>query len=470
MTQSPHSMPVAIRGYIWLTVASIVLGIVSAVAASMEYSVPGLFLPLIVGIAIQAIVITLVVKRKNFVRYIVLVVYVLGLILSVGDIGALFELLPLSGAISVITFILGAIALALLFSSEASAWFTGGPEVAPRSPEQRRQDARRLLVGGVVVTGFVALVIAGAIVIPMLKDWDAVLAACLEGTPENARRDAEKACDEIVDEDDIDVAMAFAANLRLAQIDEGKENWAGASIHYGNAADLDDSNFEVWLNAGIANVNRASHYLAIPRLDHAVELRPDDPEARRYRGLALMLRVYQTDDLGRLDEAIADMELAQADFPDDVELLEYLGNALRLADRFDQSLAVFEHAHALEPDNNPVIMGMAMTLAAAERYEDALVWLRSDLIQVAASKQVAALFVILSECRLGNFGAADEAFDIHRESGRLSIGVWTSLLDEFGYGEIAGPDGETTGEEPVLAQYAVWKDDGCPLPDTAFWG
>ena len=105
---------------------------------------------------------------------------------------------------------------------------------------------------------------------------------------------------------------------------------------------------------------------SIKLLDRAVELMPDNADARQGRGLVLMK-------LGRESDALADFEKALELRPDNPGLLNAKAGLLLMQDRAEEALTSYDELIDLMPDNTLLRVQRARAYAALKRWDEALV-------------------------------------------------------------------------------------------------
>ena len=104
---------------------------------------------------------------------------------------------------------------------------------------------------------------------------------------------------------------------------------------------------------------------AIPLLERALELIPGDPEVRLRLG-ALRL------EMGDVNGAIADLQLAVTNAPDWAEAHDALGRALHAAGRRDEALSELATAVGMQPDAAPLRLSYGLLLWTADRKDEAI--------------------------------------------------------------------------------------------------
>jgi len=116
----------------------------------------------------------------------------------------------------------------------------------------------------------------------------------------------------------------------------------------------------------LANLyNEGALYLDPAYARDAVDVAKQGVEIERY-GPAIRLQLavaYLT--LGRVDEAISELEFAAALDTNYMQVYTMLGEAYRRAGRFDDARAAYEHVLAAYPDNAEALRGLATLEASA---------------------------------------------------------------------------------------------------------
>lgn len=127
---------------------------------------------------------------------------------------------------------------------------------------------------------------------------------------------------------------------------------------------------------------------AAAEIQRAIELDPDDPEARSAR--ALYLR-----SAGRLAEAIAERELAQRADPLNPVWLTFLGDEHTFARRYEDAIGMYERALEIERDYRPAVASLADVHERLERHADAAAW-RLRSLTLRGETDAAAAFAGVS--------------------------------------------------------------------------
>ena len=126
---------------------------------------------------------------------------------------------------------------------------------------------------------------------------------------------------------------------------------------------------------------------------------------------------YYLRPLGRLEEAIAELERALELDPLSLFLHYHLQCLLHLSRRYDRAVSVAESALALDPDYFPVLWVLAVTHAICGRHEEALALGRKAVELSGRSPMVTAALATVHAL----MGRKDEADSIMEELHRLSL-------------------------------------------------
>lgn len=155
--------------------------------------------------------------------------------------------------------------------------------------------------------------------------------------------------------------------------------------------------------------------LALAPLEQAVRLEAGSPLINRRRGEAsrALARVYF--DLGREDEAIAELERAWELQPDNGPLGARLGFACMKAKRFERAEQVLRRAVALEPDVSGPMENLALVLARREAFDEALPYLERAAVLEPDRAEL--------QYNLGNCRAALERYDDAARAFRRALAI-----------------------------------------------
>ncbi len=158
---------------------------------------------------------------------------------------------------------------------------------------------------------------------------------------------------------------------------------------------------------------------AEPEFRKAIELRPDDAEARIYYAHLLCI-------LGRPREAIEQMERARELDPLDPALEWLDGSVLTLVGRYDDAAALYREVESKSPDDPRARWLLWQTLDGAGRYDQALDEARGWALAEGDSAVVSAL---TSGYASGGYtGALKAAADEVVEGGVSKVGPWGAAI------------------------------------------
>ncbi len=127
----------------------------------------------------------------------------------------------------------------------------------------------------------------------------------------------------------------------------------------------DGKNFPALHMLGYLKAQQELYDEAIALLNKAVKQKPDDPTARAHHAHALMAA-------RRFDEALAAYDRILATQPGNFEALYNRGVILSQQRRFEEALAALDRALALKPDTAAVHYNRGAVLVALERYREAM--------------------------------------------------------------------------------------------------
>ena len=99
---------------------------------------------------------------------------------------------------------------------------------------------------------------------------------------------------------------------------------------------------QVFVDRGILNYDDKNNAAALASFERAVELDPEDPNARYFLGLTLIA-------LDRFEEAVTQLSRGLALNKDDLDIAFVFGVALFNLSRYDQALPHFQAVAAREP-------------------------------------------------------------------------------------------------------------------------
>jgi tetratricopeptide (TPR) repeat protein len=191
----------------------------------------------------------------------------------------------------------------------------------------------------------------------------------------------------------------------------------GAIKEYGELLKLrpDDPDALNYRGIALGHLQRYEEELA--DYNRSLALRPDDPDTLNNRGIAFRrLQRYEEaladynrslelrpdhpntlnnrgnalSDLGRHQEALADYNRSLELRPDDPSTLNNRGLALGYLQRYAEALADFNRSLELRPDHADTIYNTACLYSLWERYDEALQWLDKAIARDASCRRDAA--------------------------------------------------------------------------------
>jgi tetratricopeptide (TPR) repeat protein len=206
----------------------------------------------------------------------------------------------------------------------------------------------------------------------------------------------------------------------------GRLDAALAEFH--KATELDPKLAVAFVDLGGVYIEKRDYAAALPSLKRAIELSPDLEAAHRLLGYALLAQGYATEaiphleqaraddalgiallDAGKLPEAVAVLQKALAQSPDDPELLYYYGRAAGLL-----SKQVFDELEARFPDSARAHEMMAQDYAVLRDVPGAE---REFLETLRLAPQTAGLHLQMGElyARAQQWDKAEEQFRLETQ-------------------------------------------------------
>jgi protein O-GlcNAc transferase len=172
-----------------------------------------------------------------------------------------------------------------------------------------------------------------------------------------------------------------------------------------------DSGF-VWKVLGVSLQEQGQNNDALPALQKATQLLPNDAEAHNNLGNALK-------DLGRLDDAVASCRRALEIRPDYAEAHNNMGNALKDLGRFDDAVASCRWALEIRPDYVEAHNNLGNALKELRQFDEAAESYRRALaISPGHGKTYNNLGGILEE-----LGLLDDAMANYRQALEIEPGL-----------------------------------------------
>ncbi|MGY3453636.1 tetratricopeptide repeat protein [Bradyrhizobium sp. USDA 4353] len=160
---------------------------------------------------------------------------------------------------------------------------------------------------------------------------------------------------------------------------------------------------DLWMLRGNALVALQQLADAVLSFQRVLELNPQNWDAANQCGITLQR-------LGRLDEALAYLDLSDALRPNHVPTLLMRGALLNALKRFDEALSICQRAHAIEPGNSDICVKTGIVLRTMRRDEEALEWFERALaLQPHSRDALHDKAAVLTKLR-----RFDEAFAIYR--------------------------------------------------------
>jgi tetratricopeptide (TPR) repeat protein len=207
----------------------------------------------------------------------------------------------------------------------------------------------------------------------------------------------------------VPTAAALAGLLCCVLVLHGQIGyWRNSETLFRHALAVTTNNVVAHNNLGEYLVSQGRFNEAIPELQEAIRLKPEDPEALNDLGLVSARE-------GHLDEAISFYRKALNVKPDSVEALNNLGAALSDQGRFDDAIHEFNEALRLDPDTASAHHNLGLALAKKGRLDEAIACFRDALRLDPAYFE--------AHCNLGfalsQKGEPDEAISEFREALKL---------------------------------------------------
>jgi len=245
-----------------------------------------------------------------------------------------------------------------------------------------------------------------------------------------------------------------------------------ALAEFQKATELDPKLAAAFTDLGGVYIEKRDYAAAIPPLKRAVELSPDLEAAHRLLGYALLAQGYATEaiphleqahaedalgiallDAGKLPQAVAVLQKALAQSPDDPELLYYYGRASGLL-----SKQVFDQLEARFPNSSRAHEMMAQDYAVLRDVPAAE---REFLQALRLRPQTAGLHL-----QLGELYARAQQWDKAEEQFRLETQIQPGSAEAFyRLGEALLQSGEFHEAREALVQSNHLRED---MPETLY--
>ncbi|NPU14937.1 tetratricopeptide repeat protein [Bradyrhizobium sp. 83002] len=160
---------------------------------------------------------------------------------------------------------------------------------------------------------------------------------------------------------------------------------------------------DLWMLRGNALLHLQQLADAVSSFQRVLELNPQNWDAANQCGITLQR-------LGRIDEALACLDLSDALRPNHVPTLLMRGALLNALKRFDEALSICRRAHEIEPGNSDICVKTGIVLRTMRRDEEALAWFERALaVQPGSRDALHDKAAVLTKLR-----RFDEAFGIYR--------------------------------------------------------
>ncbi|BAM91990.1 putative TPR domain protein [Bradyrhizobium oligotrophicum S58] len=160
---------------------------------------------------------------------------------------------------------------------------------------------------------------------------------------------------------------------------------------------------DLWMLRGNALVQLQQLADAVSSFQRVLELNPQNWDAANQCGITLQR-------LGRIEEALAYLDLSDALRPNHVPTLMMRGALLNALKRFDEALSICRRAHDIEPGNSDICVKTGIVLRTMRRDEEALEWFELALaLQPGSRDALHDKAAVLTKLR-----RFDEAFEIYR--------------------------------------------------------
>lgn len=247
------------------------------------------------------------------------------------------------------------------------------------------------------------------------------------------------------------------SSLRAAALaSQEVRNYAGAAAYYSSLYERDAKDLDVVMGFAsnlryLGDVGRA-----VAVLEAALEDNPDDTRLLGEYGRALL-----ADD--RPADALVPLERVAAGAPDDWRIRSALGIAYDMVDRHDEAVAAYETALAIAPGSPSVLNNLALSQAMAGDIDAGVATLRRASLRTGASVQVRQNLALL----LALNGGLDEAeklvaADLPAEMARRNIAYLHRLAEASGENEAGELALGELGALPVLTNLPNLE----PVPST----
>ncbi|WP_316185375.1 tetratricopeptide repeat protein [Bradyrhizobium sp. SZCCHNRI1003] len=172
---------------------------------------------------------------------------------------------------------------------------------------------------------------------------------------------------------------------------------------FDKAMELGFESADLWMLRGNALVSLQQLVDAVLSFQRALGLNARHWDAANQCGITLQR-------LGRIDEALAYLDLSDALRPNQVPTLMMRGALLNSLKRFEEALSICRRANEIEPGNADICVKTGIVLRTMRRDEEALEWFdRALALQPSSRDAQHDKAAVLTKLR-----RFDEAFDIYR--------------------------------------------------------
>jgi tetratricopeptide (TPR) repeat protein len=152
--------------------------------------------------------------------------------------------------------------------------------------------------------------------------------------------------------------------------DDDSAQYSVAAGYFANASVIQPDSSGAVINEAYAYMNAGSEAQAMGPFERALELGDTDVETYRF-----LSRIYMNVD--RADDAVALLETASGQHPDNVEIQAELLNAYQVAGQVDRALETYAQAVVDHPDNKLFRYNYGSLLVTVERYDEAITELQA---------------------------------------------------------------------------------------------
>ncbi len=136
------------------------------------------------------------------------------------------------------------------------------------------------------------------------------------------------------------------------------------------ATELAPDSTQGFLSLGLLYIRAGEPSLAVPPLERAAQIDPNDSVVAYYHGRALVLA-------DRGSEAVAVLEAAQTRFPGDEDIQTMLLNAYTRTGQTEQAMERYMAAAEAQPDNPVIRYNYGALLLESGRFDEAVVQLQA---------------------------------------------------------------------------------------------